>query len=55
MTLRSTPITVSAIVAIALAAPALAFEDLRAPGAKVEKLAGDFSFTEGGSARPPSG
>jgi sugar lactone lactonase YvrE len=35
---------------IALAAPAAAFEDLRAPGAKVEKLAGDFSFTEGPTA-----
>ena len=51
MTLRSTPIAASAIVALALAAaPALTFEDLRAPGAKVEKLAGDFSFTEGPTA-----
>ena len=37
-------------VVIALAVPAAAFEDLRAPGAMVEKLAGDFSFTEGPTA-----
>ena len=41
---------IGAAVAIALAAPVAAFEDLRAPGAKVEKLAGDFSFTEGPTA-----
>jgi gluconolactonase len=35
---------------LALALPAAAFEDLRAPGAAVEKLAGDFSFTEGPTA-----
>jgi gluconolactonase len=45
-----TLITVPITVAIALAAPAAASEDLRAPGAKVEKLAGDFSFTEGPTA-----
>ncbi|HEY8149163.1 MAG TPA: hypothetical protein VIK51_09680, partial [Vicinamibacteria bacterium] len=50
MTLRSTPIAASAIAALALATPAVAFEDLRAHGAKVEKLAGDFSFTEGPTA-----
>jgi len=37
-------------VAIILAAPAAAFDDLRAPGATVLKLAGDFSFTEGPTA-----
>src|SRR5262245_33509349 len=36
-------------VAAVLAAPAAA-ADLRAPGAQVEKLAGDFSFTEGPTA-----
>jgi gluconolactonase len=37
-------------IAIALVRPVAAFEDLRASGAKVEKLAGDFSFTEGPTA-----
>jgi gluconolactonase len=36
--------------AMTLAAPAAAFDDLRAPGAVVLKLAGDFSFTEGPTA-----
>ncbi len=36
--------------ATTLAPQAAAFDDLRAPGAKVEKLAGDFSFTEGPTA-----
>src|SRR4026208_2444422 len=40
-------IAATAIVALALAAPAAPFEDLRAPGARIEKLAGDSSFTEG--------
>jgi gluconolactonase len=38
------------LAAVVCASPALAFEDLRAPGAKVEKLAGDLSFTEGPTA-----
>jgi gluconolactonase len=37
-------------LAFALASPAAAFDDLRAPGATVEKLSGDFSFTEGPTA-----
>src|SRR5687768_9811759 len=41
MTLRSTPLAASILVTLAFAAPGLA-EDLRAPGATVEKLAGDF-------------
>jgi gluconolactonase len=49
MTLRSTPLAASILVTLAFAAPGLA-EDLRAPGATVEKLAGDFSFTEGPTA-----
>jgi gluconolactonase len=36
--------------ALALAAPALAFQDLRAPGATVERLAGDLLFAEGPTA-----
>jgi len=40
-------LTVPLVFAVASAAPAEALEDLRAPGATVEKLAGDFSFTEG--------
>jgi gluconolactonase len=40
----------SAVFALALAGPAFAREDLRAPGATLEKLAGDFSFTEGPTA-----
>ena len=43
------PLTLVAL-AFALASPAAAFDDLRAPGATVEKLAGDFSFTEGPTA-----
>jgi gluconolactonase len=49
MTRRSTPLAASILVTLAFAAPGLA-EDLRAPGATVEKLAGDFSFTEGPTA-----
>ena len=45
MTLRSTP-----VATVALAAPAFAFDDLRAPGAQVEKMADGFSFTEGPTA-----
>ncbi len=37
-------------VALALASPVGALEGVRAPGATVEKLAGDFSFTEGPTA-----
>ena len=47
---HSSLIAVPAIVALALAAPAFAFDDLRAPGAQVEKLADGFSFTEGPTA-----
>jgi len=47
---HSTLIAVPALVALALAAPALAFDDLRAPGAQVEKMADGFSFTEGPTA-----
>lgn len=50
MSHHSTLISVPVAVAIALATPVTAFEDLRAPGATVEKLAGDFSFTEGPTA-----
>jgi len=50
MPLHPSPIAVPALVALALAAPALAFDDLRAPGAQVEKLADGFSFTEGPTA-----
>ena len=50
MTLRSTPVATVALAAFALAAPAFAFDDLRAPGAQVEKLADGFSFTEGPTA-----
>jgi len=50
MPLHPSLITVPALVALALAAPALAFDDLRAPGAQVEKLAEGFSFTEGPTA-----
>jgi gluconolactonase len=38
------------LAAIAWTSPAGAFADLRAPGATLEKLAGDFSFTEGPTA-----
>jgi gluconolactonase len=43
------PSTITAVLLVAALAQAVlaAAEDLRAPGAKVEKLAGDFSFTEG--------
>ena len=47
---RPTLVTVLSAVVIALAVRATGFEDLRAPGAAVEKLAGDFSFTEGPTA-----
>ena len=47
---HSSLIAVPAIVALALAAPAFAFDDLRAPGAQVEKMADGFSFTEGPTA-----
>ena len=50
MQVHSSLIAVVAVVAFALAAPAAAFEDLRAPAAELEKLAGDFSFTEGPTA-----
>jgi gluconolactonase len=50
MVRRSTLIGVAIAGVIALAVPAAAFDDLRTPGAKVEKLAGDFSFTEGPTA-----
>jgi gluconolactonase len=50
MTLHSTPVAAVALAAFALAAPAFAFDDLRAPGAQVEKLADGFSFTEGPTA-----
>jgi gluconolactonase len=43
------PSTLAAVV-LAFASPAAAWEGLRAPGATVEKLAGDFSFTEGPTA-----
>jgi gluconolactonase len=47
---HSTQIAVPALVALALTAPAVAFDDLRAPGAQVEKLADGFAFTEGPTA-----
>jgi gluconolactonase len=50
MARRSALIGAAVAGAIALAVPTAAFEDLRAPGAKIEKLAGDFSFTEGPTA-----
>ena len=50
MPLHPSPIAVPALVVLALAAPAVAFDDLRAPGAQVEKLADGFSFTEGPTA-----
>ena len=50
MRLGSSWTAVAAVVAMGLAAPAHAFEDLRAPGATVEKLAGDYKFTEGPAA-----
>ena len=39
-----------ALLLAALAVPAAAFDDLRAPGAAVEKLAEGFAFTEGPTA-----
>src|SRR6185436_15486700 len=48
MLFRATVLTISAL--LALAAPAVAFDDLRAPGAQVEKMADGFSFTEGPTA-----
>jgi len=50
MPLHPSLIAVPALVTLALAAPALAFDDLRAPGAQVEKLAEGFAFTEGPTA-----
>jgi gluconolactonase len=50
MRVHSTLIAVPALVALTLAAPAVAFDDLRAPGAQVEKLATGFAFTEGPTA-----
>jgi len=50
MPLHPSPIAVPALVVLALAAPAVAFDDLRAPGAQVEKLAEGFAFTEGPTA-----
>ena len=50
MLFRATVLTISALAAIGLPQPALAFDDLRAPGAQVEKLADGFSFTEGPTA-----
>ncbi|MBI2824284.1 MAG: SMP-30/gluconolactonase/LRE family protein [Planctomycetia bacterium] len=50
MTHRTTELAIALLIA-ALAAPARAADDtLIAPGGKVEKLAGDFSFTEGPAA-----
>jgi hypothetical protein len=43
-------VAVTLALALALAVPLAAVEDLRAPGATLEKLAGDFSFTEGPTA-----
>ena len=50
MPLHPSLIAVPALVALALAVPAIAFDDLRAPGAQVEKLAEGFAFTEGPTA-----
>jgi len=50
MARRSALIGAAVAGAIALGVPAAAVDDVRAPGAKVEKLAGDFSFTEGPTA-----
>jgi gluconolactonase len=50
MPLLPTRVGTSVAFALALAVPAAAFEDLRAPGATLEKLAGEFSFTEGPTA-----
>ena len=47
-TLNAALMAVAAVLSLAL--PAAALDDLRAPGARVEKLAGDFSFTEGPTA-----
>ena len=50
MARRSALIGAAVAGAIALGVPAAAVDDVRAPGAKVEKVAGDFSFTEGPTA-----
>ena len=50
MSLHSSLIAVTAGVVVAVASGAAAFEDLHASVAKVEKLAGEFSFTEGPTA-----
>jgi gluconolactonase len=42
--------SIALALALAGAQPVTASEDLRAPGATLEKLAGDFSFTEGPTA-----
>lgn len=50
MLLRAILTLASTAVVAATGSPAVAFDDLRAPGAQVEKLADGFSFTEGPTA-----
>jgi gluconolactonase len=50
MPLRSMTVVSLAITLAGAGSPALAFEDLRAPGATVEKLAGGLTFAEGATA-----
>jgi len=50
MLFRATVLTAAALAAASPTRPAFAFDDLRAPGAQVEKLATGFAFTEGPTA-----